>query len=151
MLTAIMAGGALAAFALAQRALVHGWEPYRLAAHGLLIGIAAFILVLLAAPLAAPLMFRFGALLIGFATGLFAVGTLTAAMGLESQGKTALAISGHLGSALAGPTTGYGTVYYIEIFLLLAGLVAIGPLCRRSTTPQHLPRPDVLGLAQLPG
>jgi BCD family chlorophyll transporter-like MFS transporter len=181
MLTAIMAGGALAAFALAQRALVHGWEPYRLAAHGLLIGIAAFILVLLAAPLAAPLMFRFGALLIGFATGLFAVGTLTAAMGLESKGQTglalgawgavqatgagvaiglagiirdtvsALAISGHLGSALAGPTTGYGTVYYIEIFLLLAGLVAIGPLCRRSTTPQHLPRPDVLGLAQLPG
>jgi BCD family chlorophyll transporter-like MFS transporter len=41
-----------------------------------------------------------------------------------------LAAHGSLGPALTGPATGYGAVYQIEIVLLFATLVAIGPLVR---------------------
>jgi len=179
MLTALMAGGALCAFALAQRALVHGWDPCRLAAHGLLLGLPAFIMVLLSAPLDAPVMFRFGAGLIGFSAGMFSVGTLVAAMGLDGQGRTGLALGawgavqatgaglaiglagitrdvvshlalqGRFGLALNSHATGYGTVYYIEIVLLLAGLIAIGPLSRHSFS-NRVSSSDDLGLARLP-
>lgn len=179
MLTALLAGGALCSFALAQRALVHGWDPCRLAAHGLLLGLPAFLLVLLSAPLQAPIMFRFGAVLIGFSAGLFSVGTLTTAMGLDREGRSGLALGtwgavqatgaglaigvagitrdvvsnlalqGRFGLALNSHATGYGTVYYIEIVLLLASIVAIGPLSRHSFS-ENISRSDDLGLAQLP-
>jgi BCD family chlorophyll transporter-like MFS transporter len=179
-LTALMAGGALAAFVLAQRALVHGWDPYRLAAYGLLLGLPAFTLVLLAAPTASPMLFRIGATLIGFSAALFSVGTLTAAMGLDRHSGnglalgawgsvqatgaglaiaiagvtrdlvTTLAAQGHFGASLSGPVTGYGFVYYGEILLLLVALVAIGPLARYAGS-NSLSRSEGLGLAQLPG
>ena len=47
----------------------------------------------------------------------------------------ALAVSGALGEALADPVTGYVAVYGIEILLLLASIIAIGPLSRRNTNP----------------
>lgn len=179
LLTALMAGGALAAFALAAGALTRGRNPCRLAAHGLLLGLPAFTIVLFAAPLDSPLLFRLGAILIGFGAGLFAVGTLTAAMNLDSGGHNGLALGawgavqatgagvaigiaglirdivshlalrGSLGPALVSPATGYGVVYQIEILLLLAGLVAIGPLARHSSQ-NRLSRSDDLGLARLP-
>ncbi len=162
LLTAIMAVGSLVAFALAARALSRGWDPCRLAAYGALTGLPAFVFVLMAAPLGSPLLFRMGTFLIGFGMGMFSVGTLTAAMGLDSANRTGLALGawgavqatgagvaigaagiirdlisnlalhGHLGVALAGYATGYGAVYYIEIVLLLASLVAIGPLARHA-------------------
>jgi BCD family chlorophyll transporter-like MFS transporter len=106
------------------------------------------------------MLFRAGAFLIGLGMGMFLVGTLTAAMGLDKDGGNGLALGawgavqatgagvaiglagiirdivshlalhGRLGAALNGHATGYGTVYYIEILLLLASLVAIGPLAR---------------------
>ena len=92
-LTALLAGGALAAFALAARLLARGIDP--LPPGGLRrrwSGLLAFAAVIFAAPLDAPLLFRAGAALIGFGGGLFAVGTLTAAMSLERAGATGLAL-----------------------------------------------------------
>jgi len=60
-----------------------------------------------------------------------------------------LATQGWLGDALLSPVTGYSFVYHVEIYLLFAALVAIGPLVRSTTT-----RPSAahrFGLADLPG
>jgi BCD family chlorophyll transporter-like MFS transporter len=159
-LTAMLAGGMLAAFSLAARFLGHGADPYRLAAYGTLMGLVAFAAVIFAAPMESPLMFRMGVILIGFGGGFFSVGTLAGAMARERNGECGLALGawgavqatsagiaialggavrdvisglaahGTLGPALTGPATGYGAVYQIEILLLFATLVAIGPLVR---------------------
>jgi BCD family chlorophyll transporter-like MFS transporter len=184
MLTALMAIGGLIAFAVSARALTRGWDACRLSAYGLLVGLPAFICVLMAAPLGSPTLFRIGAMLIGFGMGMFSVGTLTAAMGLDANSRnglalgawgavqatgagcaiaaagiirdvvTSLAMHGHLGAALASPVTGYGAVYYIELFLMLAALIAIGPLAKHSSQDHssdiRSSRPADLGLAQSP-
>jgi MFS transporter, BCD family, chlorophyll transporter len=184
LLTAVMALGALAAFALAARLLTRGADPMRVAAAGALAGAAAFAAVIFAQPLESAALFRIGVAGIGFGSGLFAVGTLTAAMGLDAQGLHGLALgawgavqatcaglglaaggvirdavssiaqSGLLGSVLAVPATGYSFVYHIEIYLLFATLVAIGPLVRRSglAAPHHPSGlPGRFGLAEFPG
>jgi BCD family chlorophyll transporter-like MFS transporter len=167
-LTAMLAGGMLGAFSLAARFLVHGADPYRIAAYGALIGLVAFAAVLFAAPMESPLMFRMGVLMIGFGGGFFSVGTLAGAMARERNGEsglalgawgavqamsagiaialggavrdgiTSLAVHGSLGPVLTGAATGYGAVYQIEIVLLFATLVAIGPLVRSGimTSPE---------------
>lgn len=164
-LTALSALGALAAFGLAGRSLSRGEDPLRLAAWGVVAGIFAFALVVLAAPLLSPALLRVGAVLIGFGGGLFTVGTLTAAMGLQDTGSglavgawgavqataagfavglggvlrdltTYLAELGALGPALHGPEAGYVVVYHLEILALFLTLVVLGPLVR----PRGLPR-----------
>jgi BCD family chlorophyll transporter-like MFS transporter len=178
-LTAILATGMLAAFFLSSRLLTSGSDPVRLAGFGALAGVFAFAGVILAAPLHSPELFRIGTALIGFGAGLFAVGTLTAAMALSKDGEhglalgawgavqataaglaiaaggglrdvfTHLATAGHLGPALTDATTGYGVVYHIEIVLLFATLVAIGPLVRH---PADFREPSArFGLADFPG
>ena len=161
-ITAMTAIGALLAFGLAGRWLQRGADPYRVAALGLLAGLVAFAAVIFAEPLESALLFRVGAALIGFGGGLFSVGTLTAAMGLENNGLNGLALGawgavqatcagtavllggalrdivsslasqGWLGTALASPATGYSFVYHIEWYLMFATLVAIGPLVRNA-------------------
>ena len=59
------------------------------------------------------------------------------------------AITGNLGEALASPATGYSVVYHIEILLLFATLVALGPLVRTFTTRQR-GEAGRIGLAELP-
>jgi BCD family chlorophyll transporter-like MFS transporter len=159
-LTALMAAGSLAAFALAARMLSRGADPYRVAAYGAVAGLPAFSAVIFAAPLDSPLLFRAGTVLIGFGGGLFAVGTLTAAMSLERREHVGLALGawgavqataaglaiaaggairdlvsslatqGALGPALDAPVTGYSFVYHIELYALFAVVIAIGPLVR---------------------
>jgi MFS transporter, BCD family, chlorophyll transporter len=161
LLTAFTAGGALAAFAVAARWLSQGGDAHRVAAVGAVVGLVAFASVVFAEPLALPQLFRLGAVLIGFGGGLFAVGTLTAAMSLDSGGMHGLvlgawgavqatcagvavalggairdgvghlAMAGHLGQALQQPATGYTAVYHLEWLLLFATLVAVGPLVRQ--------------------
>jgi len=161
-LTALIAVGALAAFALSARMLTRGADACRLSACGVLVGLVAFSAVIFAEPLASPALFRIGATLIGFGGGLFSVGTLTAAMDLEAGGLNGLALGawgavqatcaglaigfggavrdivsalaerGLLGSALTNPATGYSFVYHIELYLLFATVIALGPLVRRS-------------------
>jgi BCD family chlorophyll transporter-like MFS transporter len=162
-LTAMLAAGSLAAFCLAGRALVHGADPYRIAAYGAVIGLFAFAAVIFAAPAESPLMFRMGTFSIGFGGGFFLVGTLAGAMARERNGEsglalgawgavqascaglaivlggalrdgvTSLALHGSLGPVMTGASTGYTAVYQIEILLLFATLVAIGPLVRSGT------------------
>lgn len=185
-LTALMAVGALAAFALAGRTLARGVDPIRVSATGLVLGLPAFALVICAAPLESAMVFRVGAMLIGFGSGLFAVGTLTAAMGMETperiglalgawgamqataagvavaaggairDGVSALALHGVLGPAMADPATGYSVVYHLELYLLFAALIAIGPLVRsahrRPLAQASSPKsPEKFGLAEFPG
>ncbi len=165
-LLALWAGGALCGFALAARRLNAGGDPHRLAGNGVGIGLAAFAIVLMAAPLGSVGTLRLGAAAIGFSGGLFSVGTLTAAMALGRRGDAGmacgawgavhasalglavliggamrdvighLAMQGRFGAALVGHATGYASVYLCEIGLLFATLVAIGPLSRTEPTVQ---------------
>ena len=63
-----------------------------------------------------------------------------------------LATAGTLGPALDSAATGYSFVYHIELVLLFATLIAIGPLVRshdsRPTTQSSAAK---FGLAELPG
>ena len=179
-LTALLAAGTLVAFALAARTLTRNSDPHRLAAAGALMGLFAFAAVVFAAPLQSTLLFRIGAFLIGFGGGLFAVGTLTAAMALDRGGLIGLALgawgavqataagaataaggilrdfvgslasSGALGAALASNATGYSFVYHVEIALLFATLVVIGPLTRPLGTGRD-GNTQRFGLAEFPG
>jgi BCD family chlorophyll transporter-like MFS transporter len=115
---------------------------------------------------------------IGFGGGLFAVGTLFAAMRMEGAGFVGLALGawgavqstaaglamflggalrdvvtgltsgGALGTALAAPFTGYSVVYHVEMLLLFITLIAIGPLVQRNTRTARSAPPE-LGLAEL--
>lgn len=161
-LTALWASGALAGFMLAARQLTQSGEPHRLAGYGAVVGVGAFSVVIFAGAITSAPLFCIGVLGIGFGGGLFSVGTLTAAMDLAREGRSGLALgawgavqataagvgvafggalrdiisplaaSGQLGPALSGPVVGYAFVYHIEIALLFAMLVAIGPLARHA-------------------
>ena len=180
MLTALQACGGLAAFTIAAHMLNDGADPHRLAATGALVGVVAFAAVIFADPLESAFLFRIGAVLIGFGAGLFSVSTLTAAMGLERDGQSGMALGawgavqasaggiaialggavrdvvaqlaahGGLGPALSGASVGYSVVYHLEIGLLFATLVAIGPLVRPSGAFRSRPS-SKFGLAEFPG
>jgi BCD family chlorophyll transporter-like MFS transporter len=127
--------------------------------------VLAFASVIFSGPLHAVPLFAVGVTLIGFGGGLFAAGTLTAVMeiaggrhaglalgawgavqataagaavaagGLIRDGFAAIAADGRFGDGFTGPDAAYGVVYHIEILLLFATLVALGPLVRRTTAP----------------
>jgi BCD family chlorophyll transporter-like MFS transporter len=169
-LTAMLAGGGLIGFLLAGRQLARGIDPLLLAAFGALAGIPAFSAVIFSAPLDAGWMFRLGALGIGLGGGLFAVGTLFAAMRMDGGGFVGLALGawgavqstaaglamffggalrdsvtqmtsgGAFGEVFAAPATGYIVVYHLEMFLLFVTLVAIGPLVRRGSRVSSHPQ-----------
>jgi len=178
-LTALSASGGLAAFVLAARVLGGGADPVRLAGYGALIGLPAFACVFFAAPLDAPGLFRFGTFLIGFGHGFFAVGTLTAAMGLDTKENAGLALGAWgavqataagvaifaggalrdlttvfagadgFGPVFRGASAGYGVVYHAELFLLFLTLVVIGPLAGHARRASS--PSSRFGLAELPG
>lgn len=179
LLTAMTACGSLLAFAMAAGLLTRGVDAVRLAALGAVAGLPAFALVIFSGPLEAPNLFRAGAFLIGVGAGLFSVGTLTMAMGLQ-QGDDAglalgawgavqataagasvaaggmikdavdtLATSGWMGESLVSPVTGYSFVYHLEMYLLFGVLIAIGPLVRRDAPVSRAGQK--FGLADLPG
>jgi BCD family chlorophyll transporter-like MFS transporter len=72
-----------------------------------------------------------------------AAGSSTALGGLIRDGVSVLAARGTLGAALSGPSIGYSVVYHIEIALLFATLVAIGPLVRTAREATMPPRPSL--------
>ena len=106
LLTALWAGGALIGFGLAARWLKLNTDPYRMAARGILIGLAAFSAVIFAAPFNSTPMFFAGAFGIGLGGGLFAVATLTAAMTLSTAGVAGKGLA--LGAWGAAQATGAG-------------------------------------------
>ena len=159
-LTGIMAVGALVAFLLAAKLLEGGRDPVRVAALGALIGVVSFVCVIFASPFHSSPLFVTGTALMGMGEGLFAVGTLSAAMGLRDATQHGIALgawgavfatceglsmavaglirdglgaqvrAGALFGALNDPSTPYTVVYHIETLLLFATLVALGPLVR---------------------
>ncbi|AFL73936.1 BCD family MFS transporter [Thiocystis violascens] len=161
-LTALLAAGTLVALAFAGRFLSRGGSAYRLSVLGATIGLVAFASVIHAASIESVLVFRIGTGLIGFSAGLFAVGTLTAAMDLAEGGHSGLALgawgavqatasgvamafggavrdlvsglaqSGSLGPDFTGPVVGYAFVYFVEILLLLGTLAVMAPLALRA-------------------
>ena len=179
-LTAVLAAGGLLAFALAAHALSRGTDPVRLAATGALAGIGAFSAVIFADPLASSALFATGTFGIGFGAGLFAVGTLTVAMALGGEADAGLSLgawgaaqataagvgvalgaivrdavgalgaSGALGEALSAPAVGYSVVYHLEIFLLFATLVALGPLAAGVRPARGDPKSSRFGVAEFP-
>ncbi len=179
-LTALTAMGTLLAFTLAARWLEQRADPWRLAAYGALAGTVAFALVILSAPFGSPGLFRLGAFVIGFGSGLFGLGSLTAAMANREQADSGMALGawgavqataaglavafgaglkdlvanwvahGWLGSAMQGRDSAYGVVYHVEIAMLFAVLVVIGPLVRRTRLDRNTKKPT-FGLAEFPG
>lgn len=61
---------------------------------------------------------------------------------------TSAALSGTFGPGMQNATTGYSVVYHIEILLLFATLVAVGPLVRTRTTAHQ--KTGRIGLADFP-
>jgi BCD family chlorophyll transporter-like MFS transporter len=55
---------------------------------------------------------------------------------------THLAVAGQFGDALASPLTGYAVVFMIEVFLLFATAIAVGPLVRTYSVGGALPSPQ---------
>jgi BCD family chlorophyll transporter-like MFS transporter len=178
-LTGAWAIGALMAFAHSGRQLSRGADPLRLAGMGAVAGIAAFLMTLFAAPLnSVPLLYA-GATFIGFGTGLFSVGTMIAAMGLARPGSAGLALGAwgavqascagagialggiirdamayvalqdSMGATLAYRATGYGTVYVIEILLLLVTLVVLGPVIGLNIENRKIAN-EGFGLSEFP-
>lgn len=170
-LSALWSAGMIAGFAYAARALDREVDPHRLAGMGVLLGIAAFAVVVMSAPLGSVPLLCLGATGIGLGGGLFTVCTLIAAMdhvpadkaglalgawgavqataggvaillsGALRDGFDALSMSGRLGVGLMDPSSGYSFVWHIEIALLFATLVAIGPLARRTAENGSRPLP----------
>ncbi len=180
-LTAIMAVGAVFAFGLAAWALKRAADPIRLAALGALVGVVGFAAIIFASPLESATIFRFGTMGIGFGEGLFGVGTLSTAMSLRDPSQHGIALgawgavfataeglsfamsgimkdwlshlvdAGSLGVAMSVPSVPYSVVYHLEIFVLFATLVALGPLVRRrgvQAREELVARP--FGLADIP-
>ncbi|PZN97171.1 MAG: MFS transporter [Alphaproteobacteria bacterium] len=173
----MIAGFAFAARALDRPETRLRADPYRIAGYGVLIGVMAFATVVLSAPLHSPAVLGLGTFGIGLGGGLFAVGTLISCMNLAVAGKSglalgawgsvqasaagvaillsgslrdgfdALAMSGRLGEGFVDAASGYSFVWHIEIALLFATLVALGPLARR--TPDVANRAG-FGLAEIP-
>jgi BCD family chlorophyll transporter-like MFS transporter len=111
LLTACTALGALAGFALAARWLARAADPVRLAARGLLIGIAAFSAVVFAEPLGSPALFYAGATGIGLGAGLFSVSTLTFAMTMPAGARAGQGLA--LGAWGAAQATAGGLAIFL--------------------------------------
>ena len=161
-LTATLAMGGLMGFWVASRVLGKGADAFRISSHGALCGVVAFLAVIAAASVQSSMLFGVGVLLIGVGGGLFGHGTLTATMNHAPKDQAGLALGvwgavqataagvavalGGIGRDLvqalatadalparwSGPATGYIAVYSLEVLLLLATLVAMAPLIRRT-------------------
>jgi MFS transporter, BCD family, chlorophyll transporter len=179
LLTAMWAGAAIAGFALAAHLLKRGTDMHAMAGFGMLAGVAGLAALVFAAPLQLPAALQAGTMLIGFGGGLFSVGTMLAAMRLGAASGNGIAIGAwgavqataagigiaaggfirdlvnHAASFMPGmpldaPAAGYVFVYHLEIALLFAGMIAIGPLVGRDRTLKPH-QPVRFGLAELPG
>ena len=168
-LTALFAAGGLSGFAYASYMLGRGGDAYRMAQTGAIIGVPAFLMVMLAAPLELISIFLVGNFLIGFGGALFMHGTLTATMSRapEDQAGLALGAWGAVQATVAGvamiasgairdlvnlmsgatdglwgipgAANGYMTVYAIEIVFLLAAITLAMPLIRLAVTSTGTP------------
>ena len=157
-LTALLALGGLLGFGIASHMYGRGSDPYRMAMAGAVLGVPAFALVIMSAPLGLSSAFLIGNFMIGLGTAMFGHGTLTATMRNAPKEQTGLALGAWgavqttaAGVAMAmggtirdavnvatgGAADGFITVYAIEIVLLIVTIVALMPLIRRVTGSSH--------------
>jgi BCD family chlorophyll transporter-like MFS transporter len=166
-LTALFAIGGLIGFGVASHVIGRGANAYVIARNGALIGLPAFALVMLAAPLQAPALFLIGNFLIGFGGALFGHGTLTATMNRAPKAQVGLALgawgavqatAAGVGMALSGAirdlvdawrlavdpaasiahgANGYMTVYGIELLLLVITVAVTLPLIRKTVADRE--------------
>jgi len=152
LLTAAMAAGGLIGFSLASYVLSRGFDAFRMASLGATVGVPAFIMIIMAAPLLSPVLFGLGTFFIGFGAGLFGHGTLTATMNSAPKEQRGLALgawgavqatAAGIGVALGGVIrdalsslepgsvlTPYLSVYVVEVILLIAAIVTMNSLVR---------------------
>lgn len=78
-----------------------------------------------------------------------AAGLAVALGGLIRDGVSSLALADRIGETLAYRATGYGTVYLIEIVLLLVTMIVIGPLVGSRTGDFTVPQ-SRFGLTEFP-
>jgi BCD family chlorophyll transporter-like MFS transporter len=152
LLTAAMAAGGLIGFSLASYVLSRGFDAFRMASLGAMVGVPAFVMIILAAPLLSPLLFGLGTFLIGLGAGLFGHGTLTATMNSAPENQRGLALgawgavqatAAGIGVALGGVIrdtlaaigggsvlTPYLGVYILEVILLIAAIVTMNALIK---------------------
>jgi BCD family chlorophyll transporter-like MFS transporter len=160
-LTVVLAFGSLLGFGLASRWLGRGGWPMAVAATGAMIGVPAFVLVLVSAVILSVPLLIVATLAAGFGAGLFGHGTLTATMrsaprdqiGLSlgawgavqtTSAGVAIALGGVIRDAMllvpgevaasAGP---YVPVFALEAGLLALALIAAWPLLRRGVDSDH--------------
>jgi BCD family chlorophyll transporter-like MFS transporter len=164
-LTASLALGGLVGFSLASNVLSRGFDPFRMAARGAMVGVPAFLLVILAASTQSIFVFTIGVLLVGFGAGLFGHGTLTATMNSAPKDQVGLAMGtwgavqatsasvavalggilgdsigsmatrGLFGASLQSPNTGYAFVYALEIVFLVGTVFLMSTLNRSRRDP----------------
>ncbi|MEI8177258.1 PucC family protein [Aestuariivirga sp.] len=161
LLTAAMAAGGLIGFSLASYVLSRGFDAFRMASLGAMVGVPAFMMIILAAPLLSPVLFGLGTFLIGFGAGLFGHGTLTATMNSAPAEQRGLALgawgavqatAAGIGVALGGVIrdtlaslepgsvlTPYLSVYILEVILLIAAIVTMNSLVKSpaGAAPPH--------------
>ena len=145
LLTALLAGGGLAAFLAASRFLQRGSHPARLAATGVLVGIVGFSAVIFAEPLLSATLFRLGTALIGFGGGLFAICTLVMAMTMVRREQVGLSLgawgAAQATSASLGIAAG-GLLRDVVSGLAVRGELGVAPRPSGGRLQRRLPRRD---------
>lgn len=135
LLTAIWATGALIGFAMAARWLVRGTGAHWICARGLLIGLVAFVAVILSAPMQAQLLFFAGALGIGLGGGLFAIATLTAAMTMPVSGTAGRGLALGAWGAAQATAAGLGILLGGGLKDMVSNLAMSGALGEGLSSP----------------
>jgi BCD family chlorophyll transporter-like MFS transporter len=160
LLTALFAGGGLIGFMLASFLLGQGGDPIRWTRNATILGIPAFLAVLIAGPIDLLPLFLVGNVLIGVGAAIFSHSTLTATMNRAPKDQIGLALgswgavqatAAGLAIALSGAVrdvvqytvgsrvsvggmdpvaTGYVVVFSLEVVLLVVTLAAVLPLMR---------------------
>lgn len=145
-LTATFAVGGLIGFGLASRILSRvKADPMRMAMLGLAVGVPAFGAIIASGIVQSLILFLAGTLFIGFGTGLFAHGTLTATMRAATREQTGLALGtwGAVQATAAGVAVAIGGIIrdvvvtlplgsedgvaagYFTVFALEAGILVV--------------------------
>ena len=179
-LTAIMAFGAVIAFAWSANVMRANTDPIKLASHGAIVGILGFALIAAASLSKSAFLFRVGVMMIGFGEGLFGVGTLSYAMNIRDASQHGIALGawgavfataeglsfavsgiakdwlshlvsrGALGSGISSPAAPYTMVYLTEVVVLLATLIPLFSLLRREPVQDAVDSSRSFGLADIP-
>ncbi|MCZ8204861.1 BCD family MFS transporter [Gemmatimonas sp.] len=179
-LTAIMAFGAVIAFAWSANVMRANTDPIKLASHGAIVGILGFALIAAASLAKSAFLFRVGVMMIGFGEGLFGVGTLSYAMNIRDASQHGIALGawgavfataeglsfavsgiakdwlshlvsrGALGAGITSPAAPYTMVYLTEVVVLLATLIPLFSLLRREPVQDAVNSRRSFGLADIP-